>query len=133
MFDPEGQLELVDLLLVGEVGQDGGPAAVLQGQEVPLQHPQGHLRLGGRAADDWVERFRDFLQATEGHPQALAVLVVGEGAGDAVEVEADGGGDVLPERLDVGLVPGAVPQQALVGQAPRGVLLTQHVHKGVHV
>ena len=84
-------------------------------------------------ADYGVERFRDFLEATEGHPQALAVLVVGEGAGDAVKVEADGGGHVFPERLDVGLVPGAVPQQALVGQAPRSLLLTQHVHKGVHV
>ena len=45
-LDPERQLELVDLLLVGEVAQDGRPAPVLQRLEVTLQQSQRHLCKG---------------------------------------------------------------------------------------
>ena len=36
-------------------------------------------------------------------------------------------------HLDVGLVPGAVPQQPLVAEPPAVLVLAQHVHKRVHV
>jgi len=132
-LDPERQLELVDLLLVGEVAQDGRPAPVLQRLEVTLQQSQRHFCLGCGAADDGVEGLGDVLQAGEGHAQARAVLVVGQRARHPVEVEADRGGDVLAERLDVGLVPGAVPQQPLVAEPPAVLVLAQHVHKRVHM
>ena len=38
-----------------------------------------------------------------------------------------------PEGLDVGLVPASMPQQPLVTQPPRSLLLPEHVDKGVHV
>ena len=38
-----------------------------------------------------------------------------------------------PKRLDVGLVPSSVPEQTLVAQTPRALLLPKHIHKCVHV
>ena len=45
-LDPERQLELVNLLLVGEVAEDGRPAPVLQRLEVTLQQSQRHFCKG---------------------------------------------------------------------------------------
>ena len=42
-LDPERQLELVNLLLVGEVAEDGRPAPILQRVEFTLQQTQRHF------------------------------------------------------------------------------------------
>jgi len=133
LLDPERQAQLINLFLVAQLGQNCGAAPVLQVDKVPLQHAQRHLRLGCRAAHNGVERLADLGEAGEGHAEAHAVLEVGERARHAVKVEPDGGGDVLLEALDVLLVAAGVPEEALVAEAPAGLVLAQHVHEGVHV
>jgi len=133
VFDPERQLELVNLLLVGEVGEDCGAAAILQREEIPLEDAQGHLGLGRRAADDWIQRLRNLMQASESDAEVVAILEEGEVAGDPVKVNPNCCGNILPKRLDVGLVPASVPKQPLVGQTPRSFLLSKHVDKSIHV
>ena len=95
---------------MGEVAEDGGPAPVLQAREVPLEEAEAHLRLGGGGAHDGVERLGHLVEAGEGGAEALAVLVVGQAPGHAVEEQSDRGGDVLSERLDILLVSPSVPQ-----------------------
>jgi len=133
VLDPERQLQLVDLLLVGEVGEHSRAAAILQGEEVPLEDAQGHLGLGRRAADDWVQRLRHLVQAGESDPKVVPVLEEGEVARDSVKVNPNSSGNIFPKRLDVGLVPASVPQQPFVAQTPRGLLLSEHVDKCIHV
>jgi len=133
LLDPEGEAQLINLLLVAQLAQNGGPAPILQIHKIPLQHPQRHLCFGRRAAHNRIERLRHLVEAGEGHAEAHAVLEVGERAGHAVEVEPDGGGDVLLEALDVLLVPAGVPEETLVAETPAGLVLAQHVHEGVHV
>ena len=36
-------------------------------------------------------------------------------------------------HLDVGLVPSIVPQQPVVAESPAVLILTQHVHKRMHM
>ena len=129
LLDAEREAELVNLLLVGQLAQDGGPAAVLQVHKVPLEHAQRHLCFGGRTAHNRVERLDHLMEAGEGHAEADAVLEVGQRAGHPVKVEPDGGGNVLLKTLDVLLVAAAVPEEALVAEAPAGLVLTQHVDK----
>ena len=62
LLDPDGQPELVDLLLAGEMLEHGGPTPVLQVHKVALQHAQRHLRLGRRAAHDWIQRLRNLCK-----------------------------------------------------------------------
>jgi len=49
-FYSERKFELVNLLLVREMAEDGGPAPVLETLEVPLEEAEAHLCLGGGAA-----------------------------------------------------------------------------------
>ena len=79
VFYPQRELQLVDLLLVGEVGEDGGPTPVLQRLEVSLEDSERHLCLGRSATDDREERFFNVLETSESHAQTDAVLEVGEG------------------------------------------------------
>ena len=92
------------------IPENTGTTAVLEVDKVPLQHAQGHLRLGRRTAHNRVERLLHVLQARERHAQGHVILVVGESAGHSVKVEADGGRNVLAEALDVLPVLRPVPQ-----------------------
>ena len=133
MFYPQWQLQLVDLLLVCEVREDARPTSILERLEVSLENPEWHLGFSCGAADYGEQRVFYVLETGESHAQGHAVLVVGESPWYPVEVEADGGGDVLSEGLDVLLVSPPVPEQALVTQPPAQLVLAQHVHEGVHV
>ena len=45
-FYSEWKFELINLLLVREMAEDGGPAPVLETLEVPLEEAEAHLSLG---------------------------------------------------------------------------------------
>ncbi len=68
---------------------------------ITLQHAQRHLRFGRRAADNRVHRLLHLVQPGKCYAKADTVLVVGQRAQDAVEVDTDCGGDVLSKALDV--------------------------------
>ena len=133
MFYPQWQFQLVDLFLVSEVRKDAGTTSVLQRLEVSFEDPERHLSFSRGAADYREQRFFYVLKTGESHAQGHTVLVVGEGPWYPVEVEADGGGDVLSECLNVLFMPASVPQEALVTQSPAVLVLPQHVDEGVHV
>ena len=133
MFYPQRELQLVDLLLVSEVWEDGGPAPVLQGLEVSLQDSERHFCFSRRAADDREERFFYVLKTCESHAETDAVLEVCESPWDPVKVKSDGGGDVFSECLYVLFMPTGVPQQSFMTQSPAVLILPQHVDEGVHV
>ena len=109
-FYSERKFELVNLLLVREMAEDGGPAPVLETLEVPLEEAEAHLCLGGGGAHDRIERLGDLVEAGEGSAKALAVLVVGQGPRHAVEKKSDRGGNVLSKGLNILLVSTSVPQ-----------------------
>ena len=85
LLDTDWELEAVYLLLLGEAGQDGSPAPVLQWNEVPLQDPQRHFFLGGSAAHYGVEGLTNFLEATESHPETSVVLLEAKGSLETVK------------------------------------------------
>lgn len=128
-----GKPQELDVLLGSDVPQDDSPAPVLHGGVLPLRDPEGHLRLGGRAADHGVKGFCDLVQALERHPEAGPVLEVGQRAGDPVKVEAHRGGHVLFEGPGVDLVVAVVPQVPAVREAPTVFVLAQHVDEPVDV
>ncbi len=102
---------------MSQLRQNGGAAPVLQVHKIPLQHAQRHLCFGRRTAHNGIERLAHLIEATEGDPQADPVFEIGQRAGHAVKVQANGGGDVLLEALDVLLMAASVPEKALVVQS----------------
>ena len=75
----------------------------------------------------------DLVQAGESDPKVMSILEEGEVARDPVKVNPNSCCNIFPERLDVGLVPAGVPEQPLVAQTPRTLLLSKHVDKSIHV
>lgn len=109
-FYSERKFELINLLLVREMAEYRGPAPVLETLEVPLEEAEAHLSLGCSGAHDRVERLRNLVEACEGSAETLAVLVVGQGSGHAIEKKSDRCGNVFSEGLNILLVLASVPQ-----------------------
>ena len=109
-FYSERKFELINLLLVREMAEYGGPAPVLEALEVPLEEAETHLSLGCSGTHDREERLSNLVEACEGSAEALAVLVVGQGPRHAVEKKSDRGGNVLSKGLNILLVSPSVPQ-----------------------
>lgn len=112
---------------------DRGPAPILQIDKVPPLFAQHHFRFGRRRAHDRIERLLDLGEARKGHAQRHTVLVVAQGSRDAVEQDADRGGQVLLESFRVVVGDPVVPQQPLVRQAPSVLVLAQHILEHVRV
>lgn len=100
-LDPRRHHQLLQVLPAGNALDDDGPAAVLEVDEVALHAGQRHLRLRGGRTDYRVERLFYFVQTPEGDAEGFTVLVVGDGALDAVEEDAYRGGFVLSEGFRV--------------------------------
>ena len=112
---------------------DAGAAPVLQRQEGATRHAQRHFRFGGGGADGGVEVAVEGVEAGEGHPEALAVLVIGQRAVQSVVHHAHCHRHVLGEGRAEGDAAAPVPRQPLVRQPPALAVLSQQVQEGVGV
>lgn len=107
--------------------------SILQVHKVPSQFAQHHLSLGGRGADDGIQRLLDQVQASERHSQAHAILEVGQCARDTIEEDANRSRPILLEALREVVGDPVMPQQTLMGQAPAMLILPEHVLEDVRV
>jgi len=133
MFDPDWQLQAVDLFLVGQSGENRCPTSILKRPKVSFQHSESHLSLRSGAAHYWIERFCDFIESTEGNSKTTVVFVESESSGISVKKYPHFCSNILLEGFDVLFMFPLVPEEALVAETPTVFILAKHIHKGVHM
>ena len=109
-FYSERKFELVNLLLVREMAEDGGPAPVLETLEVPLEEAEAHLCLGSSGAHNRIEWFSDLVKISEGSAKTFPILIVCQGSRHTIEKKTDHCASVLSKGFNILLVSPSMPQ-----------------------